>query len=192
MAKRSVGSHEPDDDEAVLKWLLLAYPDRVVKRRGADRTGVMVGGRGVRLGPESVVRDADLYLALDAREDRRAGGLRSSGEAGELDRARMARRIVSGTLRRERLTHYDEARRRVVSANQLWYHDLLVREDLSAAVDPDEAGLVLAEALRPVAGRSVPRERSGGSLARATGFCDSAHCPSWAGPSSTTRCSRTC
>ena len=75
VARDEVRATDPFDDEAVLKWLLLAYPDRVVKRRGAERTGVMVGGRGVRLGPESVVRDADLYLALDAREDRRASGL---------------------------------------------------------------------------------------------------------------------
>ena len=37
----------------------------------------MVGGRGVRLGPESVLRDAELYLALDAREDRRASCAKS-------------------------------------------------------------------------------------------------------------------
>ena len=35
----------------------------------------MVGGRGVCLGPESVVGDADLFVAIDAREDRRAGVL---------------------------------------------------------------------------------------------------------------------
>ena len=39
------------DDESLLKWLILAYPDRVVKRRGSAETGVMVGGRGVRLSP---------------------------------------------------------------------------------------------------------------------------------------------
>ena len=56
IARRGTSDEIDDrDDEAVLRWLLLAYPDRVVKRRGAERTGVMVGGRGVRLGPESVV-----------------------------------------------------------------------------------------------------------------------------------------
>ena len=68
---------DEDDDDAILKWLLLAYPDRVVKRRGAEQTGLMVGGRGVRLEPESVVRDAELFLALDAREDRRRDRWRS-------------------------------------------------------------------------------------------------------------------
>jgi ATP-dependent helicase HrpB len=41
---------EPDD-YLMLRWLLLAYPDRVVRRRGNEATGVMVGGRGVRLEP---------------------------------------------------------------------------------------------------------------------------------------------
>jgi ATP-dependent helicase HrpB len=50
-------------------------------------------------------------------------------------------------LRRERVTHYDPSRRRVVSSKRLWYHDLLLREDLGASPDPDEAGPVLAAAL---------------------------------------------
>ena len=57
----------PGGDDAILRWLFLAYPDRVVRRRGAEGTGVMVGGRGVRLAPGSVVRDAEFFLALDAR-----------------------------------------------------------------------------------------------------------------------------
>ena len=64
---------EPDED-TMLRWVLLAYPDRVVRRRGpSDATGVMVGGRGVRLTPESVVRDAEFFVALDPRDQRRGG-----------------------------------------------------------------------------------------------------------------------
>ena len=105
------------DDEAVLRWLLLAYPDRVVKRRGAERTGVMVGGRGVRLGPESVVRDAELYLALDAREDRRAGPLEVQVRLASTIELEWLEELFPGDVRRERLTRYDESRRRVIGAN---------------------------------------------------------------------------
>src|SRR5262249_6959055 len=45
---RSEADREPDDD-SVLRWTLLAFPDRVVRRRGNEATGIMVGGRGVRL-----------------------------------------------------------------------------------------------------------------------------------------------
>ena len=51
----------------------------------------------------------------------------------------------------------------MIGANQLWYHDLLLRDDPSAAVDPVEAGLVLAAALRPLAA-GLLAERSDGRL----------------------------
>jgi ATP-dependent helicase HrpB len=143
------------DDNDLLKWLLLAYPDRVVKRRGVERTGVMVGGRGVRLGPESSVGDADLYLALDAREDRRAGLLEISVSLASAIELEWLIDLFPAAIRRERLTSYDESRGRVVCAQKLWYHDLLLREDLSAAVDADQAGRVLAQALRPEAPRLI-------------------------------------
>ena len=158
-AKRATRASDPHDDEAVLKWLLLAYPDRVVKRRGAERTGVMVGGRGVRLGPESVV--ARRRVVSGTRCPRRPPR-RACVEV----QVRLASTVVlewleelfPTAMRRERLTRYDESRRRVMCANQLWYHDLLLREDLSAAVDPSEAGLVLAEALRPQAAELLRRD----------------------------------
>ena len=109
----------------------------------------MVGGRGVRLGPESVLRDAELYLALDAREDRRGGPREVQVSLASTVLLEWLLELFPGDVRRERSTRYDESRRRVIGANQLWYHDLLLREDPSAAVDPDEAGEVLAEALRP-------------------------------------------
>ncbi len=163
------GDHD-HDDETVLRWLLLAYPDRVVKRRGAERTGVMVGGRGVRLGPESVVRDAELYLALDAREDRRAGPREAQVRLASTIKLEWLEELFPDDVRRERLTRYDESRRRVIGVNQLWYHDLLLREDPSASVNPGEAGLVLAEALWPRAASLVRGPAPGRPLARSTGF----------------------
>jgi ATP-dependent helicase HrpB len=111
----------------------------------------MVGGRGVRLGSESVVRQAELYLALDAREDRRTGFLVVEVSLASLVRLEWLEEFFPKSVRRERLTRYDEARRRVVSATRLWYHDLLLREDLDSSLDLNEAGPVLADVLRPQA-----------------------------------------
>ena len=127
------------DDIDMLKWLLLAYPDRVVKRRGVERTGVMVGGRGVRLGPESSVGDAEFYLALDARENRRGGLLEVSVNLASAIELEWMLDLFPAAIRRERLTFYDESRSRVVAAHRLWYHDLLLRDDQSAAVDADRS-----------------------------------------------------
>ncbi len=139
------------DDEEMLRWLLLAYPDRVVKRRGSDRTGVMVGGRGVRLGPESVVGDAELFVALDAREDRRAGLLEVQVSLASTVRLEWLKELFPEQMHRERLTRYDESPGRVVSTSRLWYRDLLLREDSEPAADSTEACLVLAQALKPQA-----------------------------------------
>ena len=146
-----LGTRDEADDEQMLKWLLLAYPDRVVKRRGADRTGVMVGGRGVRLAPQSVVRDAELYLALDAREDRRAGTLEIQVSLASMVRLEWLEALFADYVRRERVMRYDESRRRVIGTTRLWYHDLLLREDVNPFVDPREGASVLAEAARPQA-----------------------------------------
>src|SRR5690606_23541566 len=56
------------------KALLVAFPDRVAKRRhpGGDR-GLMVGGVGVRVRDESLRMDAEYFLCIEA--------LRKAGDA---------------------------------------------------------------------------------------------------------------
>jgi ATP-dependent helicase HrpB len=138
-------------DEAMLKWLLLAYPDRVVRRRGSDETGVMVGGRGVRLSRESCVREGDFFLALDPREERRQGRLELQVRLASMVRLDWLEELMPHLLRRERSCEFDPARQQVLVVSRLWYQDLLIREDASEPIDPDEASAVLASALRPQA-----------------------------------------
>src|ERR1700716_4221078 len=97
----------------MLRWLLLAYPDRVVRRRGGEATGVMVGGRGVRLAPESVVREAEFFVALDPREDRRGGTLEATVRIASELRLEWLE-DDAGTLKREQGLQFDEERQRVV------------------------------------------------------------------------------
>ena len=163
LGRRLPGPVEPPppepDDLTMLRWIVLAYPDRVVRRRGpSDATGVMVGGLGVRLGPESVVRDAEFFVALDPREQRR-GGTREArvGIASALDVDWLGE-LFPESLRRERGAWFDDARGRVVAVNRLWYRDLLLREDRSGPIDPEAASATLAEALRPRAAEFFRRD----------------------------------
>jgi len=152
LEKGSRHRNEPegaDREEALLKLLILAYPDRVTKRRGAEETGVMVGGRGVRLAPESVVRQGELFLALDPREERRRGTLELRVSIASEARLEWLEELVPQSIRRERPTRYDDDRERVVSVNQLWYEDLLLREAPAPPADSREASTALFEALRP-------------------------------------------
>jgi ATP-dependent helicase HrpB len=141
-------THAPDDDDAILRWLLLAYPDRLVKRRGAEGTGVMVGGRGVRLAPESVVRDAELYLALDAREERRGARREVQVFVASSVAPEWLEELHPASLRREKATVFDPTRQRAVGVARVWYQDLLLREDVTAELDAEEAGRVLAAEIR--------------------------------------------
>ncbi|MDR3622321.1 MAG: ATP-dependent helicase HrpB [Paludisphaera borealis] len=143
---------EDDREEALLKLLILAYPDRVARRRGSEETGVMVGGRGVRLARESVVREGELFLALDPREERRRGTLELQVSIASTVRLEWLEELVPQSVRRVRRTQYDADRERVVAVNQLWYEDLLLREDAAPPADAREASAALLDALRPRAG----------------------------------------
>ena len=113
------------------------------------------------------MRDAELYLALDAREDRRAGLLEVSGEAGEHDRARVARGALS---RRDppratdaiTMNHGGGSSARISSGTTTCCSARTCRRPST----PPKPGLVLAEALRPAGGRldsRAARRRLSGS-----------------------------
>ena len=139
---------EPDE-ATLLRWVLLAYPDRVVRRRGGEATGVMVGGRGVRLDRGSVVRDEEFFVALDPREDRRGVGPREARvRTASAVRADWLEELFPGSVRRERSVRFDPERRRAVGVTSLWYRDLLLWEDRNGKVDASEASGALAESLR--------------------------------------------
>jgi ATP-dependent helicase HrpB len=136
----------------MLRWVLLSYPDRVVRRRGSEATGVMVGGRGVRLAPESAVRDAEFFVALDPREDRRGGTREARVRIASALDVDWLEELFPDAIRRERLVRFDEERQRPVGVSTVSYRGLLLREDRNAPVAPEEASRALAEALQPRAG----------------------------------------
>ena len=161
IARRLPGFQDQDQDQdrddhpdetTLLRLILLAYPDRVVRRRGetdGGATGVMVGGRGVRLDPESVVRDAEFFLALDPREDRRGGVLTA--------RVRIASAIESGWLTEffptavttEAAVVFDLDRRRAVGVTTRRYLDLTLTEDRNAPAPLDRASAALTAEFAP-------------------------------------------
>jgi ATP-dependent helicase HrpB len=139
-----------DPEEALLRALLAAFPDRVVVRRetGAARAdtrpgdrGVMVGGRGVRLAPESVVATAKLFVAISVDAGRRG------------ERAESVVRLAS-TIEREWLpaesisrrtsVELDESTAGIVAFTRTCYRDLVL-EEKPAPVPRGEAGALLAE-----------------------------------------------
>jgi ATP-dependent helicase HrpB len=138
-------------DVDLLKLPLLAYPDRVCRRRGGADRAVMVGGGGVKLAPESTVTQAEFFLALDARHDERSKAREALVRVASAIEVQWLEELFPQEIRRERDVIYDADRDRVVGRALLWYRDLLLHEDCNAGIDAELAARALAEAIRPQA-----------------------------------------
>ena len=150
-------SPQATPDEALLRALLAAYPDRVARRRepGSQR-GVMVGGRGVVLAEASCVREADLFLCLDLDAKGREAQVRQASriEAEWLD----ADQVTTGTE-----AIFDPARERVIGRRYRRYRDLVIaEEECDPALAPGglaEVERVLVEAAAERLDRALPLDR---------------------------------
>jgi ATP-dependent helicase HrpB len=155
----SVESDEPDDEQ-LLRWTLLAYPDRVVRRRGAELTGVMVGGRGIRLEPESVVRQSEFFVAIDPRSDERAGAREARVRIASAIRAEWLRELFPAFIDVVQAVNVVDDRRRPARVKTVRYLDLVIAEDRSQLATPAEMQAALAAELRPRASSIVRSDRA--------------------------------
>jgi len=74
--RRLIGGADQSEkfsSEAMAELLFSVYPDRLARRRRKGQPeGKMVGGRGVRLHPDSSVRESEFFLCLELAEGREA------------------------------------------------------------------------------------------------------------------------
>ena len=129
-----------DREEALSRALLVAFPDRLAKRRdkGSDR-GIMVGGKGVRLAPQSAVTNSDLFLCIDV-------------DAGATDAlVRQASAIEREWLPESLLKQVDEVffhptQCQAVARRRTYWDDLVLAETPCPLPDNDRPAEVLYEA----------------------------------------------
>jgi ATP-dependent helicase HrpB len=140
----------PAAEDAVLRCVLAGFPDRVARRRspGSSR-GIMVGGTGVAHDPQSVVRDAEFFVAVDleagARVERAEGRVRLASAI----EPEWLYEMFPGQVRRTSELVFDAAAQRVIARDRRLYQDLVLAETIHHDVDPLTAGeLVIAEAKR--------------------------------------------
>lgn len=116
------GEAPAEPSAGLLRCLLAAYPDRVVRRRavGSER-GLMVGGRGVVLDPTSEVRDAELFLAIviDGRESEVRVRQASAVQREWLEASHVVRGVE---------VYFDEANEKVVARSRMRWQDLTLEE----------------------------------------------------------------
>ncbi|HZP40612.1 MAG TPA: ATP-dependent helicase HrpB [Candidatus Binatia bacterium] len=142
---RLVPSGASADPAALRRAILAGFPDRVARRRapGSPRA-LMVGGTGVALAPESVVREAELFVAVDL--DHRGGPEAVVRAASAVEREWLPTAETRGLA-------FDAARGRVVERITTRYEDVVLAETVRTDVDRPAAGAVLADVVRadPVA-----------------------------------------
>ncbi|MCC6417160.1 MAG: ATP-dependent helicase HrpB [Gemmataceae bacterium] len=154
-ARRIAGSaSRPGAEEALLRALVAAFPDRVARRREPDsRKGVMVGGRGVRLGPTSSVLAPELFVCVDV-DNRAAEAL--VRQASGVQRSWLPPKLLTAGVE----VGFDSDAERVTARHRVRFDDLLLEEGTAALPDGAEVARVLAEAAGARLARVLPPEDS--------------------------------
>lgn len=149
-----------DPDEALLRALLAAFPDRLCRRRAeGDERGLMVGGRGVVLGKESGVTEAPFFLAVD---------LDGAGKDARVRQASTVQRAWLGEPEEVVCAVFDPERERVVGRKELRLRGLVLESHDQAEVDAGEVEALLLEAalLEPARATGFDREELADFAAR--------------------------
>ena len=139
------GTGPQGDTTRLLRCVLAGFPDRVCRRReeGSPRA-LMAGGTGVTLAAESIVRTAELFVAVAVE-----GGARGAESrvriASAVERAWLDE-VFPGSVTRERTVALDEGRGRVLARTVVRYRDVPLEESVRADVTREEVTATLAAA----------------------------------------------
>lgn len=134
------GGAAQDRDAALGHALLDAFGDRLCRRRepGSDKAQ-MASGRGVELGVDSCVTEAELFLAME---------LQDTGREARVLQASAVPREWLGEPRELTRAVFDAERKRVVGRRELRLGELVLESHDQGDVDPAEAERLLASAAR--------------------------------------------
>jgi len=136
-------------EAALLRALLRGYPDRVCRRRsaGSDR-GRMTGGRGVVLDPESIVRDDELFLAIDLDESVKSERLEARVHSASAVRRQWIEQAFPLSIAERFETWFDPEAEKVKAHAAMSYRDLPLEEPRPTRPPGPEAEKLLARAAR--------------------------------------------
>ena len=138
------GSGRQGDTTRLLRCVLAGFPDRVCRRREAGSPrALMAGGTGVTLAAESVVRAAELFVAVAVEGAR--GAESRVRIASAVERAWLEE-VFPGSVTRERTVALDEERGRVLARTVVRYRDVPLEESVRADATRAELTATLAAA----------------------------------------------
>ncbi len=130
----------PDADQALLRAIMTAFPDRICKRRQPkDMRGVMVGGRGIALSDESTVFDGELFCAVDLIDLNRTDLVVRRASSVERDWLPETHKTSSIEV------SFDGVREKVVAFKRTRFCDLTLDESICSIPPHLDPGAILAE-----------------------------------------------
>lgn len=162
-------SEETDADEAVLRAVFAAYPDRLARRRarGSNRA-VLLGGRGVRLAPSSAVREAELFVGVDVHAGRK--GERAEAWVRTASAVERAWLPAAG-IRTEEEVAFDPEHRSVRGVRRTLYEDLVLDEVTVRSPRGPEVERIVAAAAAEDLAAALPLDDEAVASLRARAAC---------------------
>ncbi len=165
MRRHKIAVNAVSQDEALLRSLLAAFPDRLARRRQpGSRRGVMVGGRGVRLAPSSGVTESELFLCIDADASRTESLV---WQASAVEREWLPPERITTAVE----VAFDVDAERVTARRRVRFEDLILEETQASLPDDAETGRVLAAAAAERLDRVLPPDDSPAGLYRTRVRC---------------------
>ncbi|MFO1002578.1 MAG: ATP-dependent helicase HrpB [Planctomycetaceae bacterium] len=141
-AESASNMSEDASDEVLLRALVAGFPDRVARRRDVTSDkGLMVGGRGVKLGPKSSVQKSPLFLCVDIDG---AGIEATVRQASEVQRDWLP----PDQVRSGEELFFHPTQKQVVARRRVAFADLILEESPTAITDREAAAEVLFEAAK--------------------------------------------
>lgn len=152
-SKSQLEKFATNDDELTRLLLLLAFPDRVARRRRPKEPQArMVGGKGITLSPRSVVETSLFFVALDSQSDAPIGsfapGAKSDATittASSIERPWLETFFPNAIAKQDHVV-FDETTLSAQRQQALCFRDLPLEEPHISRPDPDEALPLLVEA----------------------------------------------
>ena len=134
-----------EDEDAVLRAMLIAFPDRVGKRRETrGKTIVLSGGGSADIADSSIVADAELVIAYDATKTAQGVSVRGASAI----EAEWLLELFPDRVIDERTLRFDPKTEQVEAVTTLRYDAVVLDRSVRRDVTGPEVAQVLARAAR--------------------------------------------
>jgi len=136
------------NEEALLISILAAFPDRVAKRRkSGSRELLLAAGGSATLSPESIVREPDFMVAIDAEERKSNSPLQAQGALVRLASAveiEWLAGLFPEAISEKTELKWNERAGRVEELRQTYFRQITLEEIIKTAKPSEEASRILA------------------------------------------------